>query len=202
MTKFRINLTVSGIQAAISDHFKVFFWNMPDQTFDEIHNRESFFHICIIFVAVVVKCNSFSVIVVNPGCGDHGSSKIATDIFGDCFWVTEIGFCIDIEAVPVLAVAFRFYFFKRRPNPVFQFIEKGSAESLTEIVVVKMFYMTPVPIIAVPSFRKETVDVRIPFEVPSECMQYHDIAGSVIFGMVEIEKHTRNYTGDRMEETV
>ena len=52
-----------------------------------------------------------------------------------------------------------------------------------------MFYMTPETIIAVTTFREETVDVRIPFEIPAEGMEDHDIAGSVIFGMIEIKKH-------------
>ena len=28
------------------------------------------------------------------------------------------------------------------------------------------------------------------FEIPAECMKDHDIAGSVIFGMVQVEKHS------------
>ena len=37
--QFRINLTVPCIQPAIADHFKMFFRNVTDETFDEIYGR-------------------------------------------------------------------------------------------------------------------------------------------------------------------
>ena len=167
----------------------MFFRNVTDQPFDEIHNRKSLFHICVIFVAVIVERNSIPIIAVDYGCGDHGSAKIAPNIFGEDFRVTEIGFGVDIEAVFMLAVAFRFYFFKRRSELAFQFIEKSSTESNTEIVIVKMFYMTPGAIITVTAFGKKAVNVRIPLKVSAEGMEDHDIAACVIFGMVQVEKH-------------
>ena len=39
------------------------------------------------------------------------------------------------------------------------------------------------------AFGKETVNVGIPFEIAAKSMKDHDIAGSKIFGMVQIEKH-------------
>ena len=163
---------------------------MTDQPFDEIHNRESFFHICVIFMAVVVKRNRIPVIAVYPGCGDRGSAKVAADIFDDYFRIAEIGFGIDIEIVFMAGIAFGFYLFKRRPDPVFHFVEEGSTEGAAEIVVVKVLDMTPGAVIAVTTFQEETVDKGIPFEIPAECMEDHDIAGSEIFGMVQVEKHT------------
>lgn len=136
-----------------------------------------------------MESNGLSIIPIDSGCGYDGSAEIASNIFSNYFRVAEVGFGIDIEAMFVLAVAFCFYFFKRRPDPVFQFIEKSSAESIAEIVIVKVFYMAPEAVITVTAFRKETVDVRIPFEIPAKSMEDHDIAGSVIFGMVQIKKH-------------
>ena len=89
----------------------------------------------------------------------------------------------------MLGVTFRFYYFERRSDPVFQFIEKSSTESVTEIVVIKVFYMTPKSIITVAALGKEAVNVGIPFEIAAKSMKDHDIAGSKIFGMVQIEKH-------------
>lgn len=168
----------------------MFFWNMTDQSFDEIHNRESFFHICVIFVAVVVKRNRISVIAVNPGCGNDWPAKIAADVFGHYFGVTGIWFCIDIEALFMQSVTFGFYFFERRPDSVLHFIEKCSTEGVTEIMIIKVFDMTPETVITVATFGKKAVNMRIPFEIPAECMKDHDIAGSVIFGMVQVEKHS------------
>ena len=83
--EFGVHLTVSRIQAAISNHFKVFFGNVTDQAFNEIHDRESLFHICIVFVAIIVVGNGISIIVVNSGCGYDGSAKIASNIVSNDF---------------------------------------------------------------------------------------------------------------------
>ena len=180
----------------------MFFRDVSDETFYEIHNRQSFLHILFIFVAVIVESNGISVIPVNPGRSNYWPAKIAADVFSHYFRIAEIRFGIDIEALFMLGVTFRFYFFERRSDSVFQFIEKSSTESITEIVVVKVFYMTPESIITVAAFGKEAVNVGIPFEIAAKSMKDHDIAGSKIFGMVQIEKHPRYYTGDGMEETV
>ena len=131
-----------------------------------------------------MESNGLSIIPVDPGCGYDGSAKIASNIFSNYFRIAEIGFGIDIEALFVLAVAFRFYFFKGRTYPVFHFIEESRAESIAEIVVVKVFYMAPEAVITVATFGKEAVNVGIPFEIAAKSMKDHDIAGSKIFGMV------------------
>ena len=49
--------------------------------------------------------------------------------------------------------------------------------------------MAPEAVVTVAAFGKETVNVGIPFEIAAKSMKDHDIAGSKIFGMVQIEKH-------------
>ena len=88
----------------------------------------------------------------------------------------------------MLAVAFRFYLFKGRTYPVFHFIEESRAERET--------------VITVTAFGKKAVNVGIPFEIAAKSMKDHDIAGSKIFGMVQIKKHPRYNTGDGMKEAV
>ena len=102
----------------------------------------------------------------------------------------------------MFAVTSCFYFFKRRPDPDFQFIEESGAESTAEIVIVKVPDMTPGAVITVTAFGEEAVDMGIPFEVPAKSVEDHDISRGEIFGLVELEKHTGDDTGDRMEETV
>ena len=68
--------------------------------------------------------------------------------------------------------------------------EKSCAESISQIIVVKLFYMATEAVITVTAFRKETVDVGIPFEIPAESMEDHDIAGSIVLGMVQVEKYS------------
>lgn len=149
-----------------------------------------------------MESNGISIIPIDPGCGYDGPAKITANVFSNYFRIAKIGFCIDIEALFVLSVTLSFYFFKRRSNPVFQFIEKGSAERITEIVEVKVFHMTPEAVITVTTFGKDAVDVRIPFEISAKSVENHDIAGSEVLGMVQIEKHTGYDTGDGMKETV
>ena len=136
-----------------------------------------------------MESNGITIIPVNPGCGYDRSAKITTNIFRNDFRIAEIGFGIDIEALFMLSVTFRFYFFERRPNPAFQFIEKSRAKSIAQIVVVKVFYMAPEAVITVATFGKKAVNVGIPFEIAAKSMEDHDVAGSKIFGMVQFKKH-------------
>ena len=165
------------------------FRDVTDEPFYEIHDRQSLLHMLVVFVAVIVGSNGSPIIPVNPGCGYDGSAKIAANVFSDHFGGAKVRLGIGIEAVFVLVVTFRFYFFKGRSDFDFHFIEESCAESISQIVVVKMFYMAPEAVITVSAFGKEAVDVRIPFETPAKSMENHDVAGSKIFGMVQIEKH-------------
>ena len=136
-----------------------------------------------------MKSNGTAVILIDHGSGNYRSAKITANVFDHRFRITEIWFCIDIEVLFMLGVTFSFYHFERRSGPVFRLIEKNSTEGITEIVVVKVFDMAPEAVITVTAFGKETVDVRIPFEIPAKSMEDHDVAGSKIFGMVQVKKH-------------
>lgn len=128
------------------------------------------------------------VIPVNLGSGDYGPAKVEADVLQRLSdHRDQVG--IDIKSLLMSGVTLGFHFFERRADPVFQLIEQSRAESITEKVVVEVFYMTPETIITVAAFGKGAVDVRIPFEVAAKSMKDHDIAGSKIFGMVEVEKH-------------
>ena len=68
------------IEAAITDHFKVFFRDVPDQTSDEIHSRKCFFNIGIILMTVVMESNVFTIVVINAGYRDDRPSKVTANI--------------------------------------------------------------------------------------------------------------------------
>ena len=53
--QFFISITMSGVKAAITDHFEMFFRDMADEPFDEINDRNGFLNILFIFVAVIMK---------------------------------------------------------------------------------------------------------------------------------------------------
>lgn len=61
-----INFAVVCIEPTIADHFKVFFRDMADQSFDEINSGNGFFYVFIIFMTVVMKSDRLSIIAVNP----------------------------------------------------------------------------------------------------------------------------------------
>ena len=153
-------------------------------------------------MTVIVESDRITGIMIDPGSSDDRPAKITTNILSDYFGVTENRFSIDIETMFMFAVTSCFYFFKRRPDSDFQFIEESGAESTAEIVIVKVPDMTPGAVITVTAFGEEAVDMGIPFEVPAKSVEDHDISGSEIFGLIELEKHTGDNTGDRMEETV
>ena len=60
-----IKFPVAGINAAVTDHFEMLFRDMADQTLYELHNRKGFFHIGVIFVAVVMESDKVAIIFVS-----------------------------------------------------------------------------------------------------------------------------------------
>ena len=153
-------------------------------------------------MTVIVERDRITVIVIDPGSSDDRPAKITANVFSNYFRIAKVGFGIDIETMHMFAVTFGFDFFKRRADPDFQFIEESGAESTAEIVIVKVPDMTPGAVITVTAFGEEAVDMGIPFEIPAKSVEDHDISGSEIFGLIELEKHTGDDTGNRMEETV
>ena len=67
--KFGIYFSVCCIETAISNHFKVFFRDVSDETFDETYGRDSFFHIFFVFMPIVMKSNEFTIVLIDSGSG-------------------------------------------------------------------------------------------------------------------------------------
>ena len=99
MVEILVCVTVSCIETTISDHFKMLFRDMLDQTFDEVYYRNGFLNILVIFMPVVMKSDGLGifVIMVDPGGGNDWSSEITPDIFCYNFWVTFVWFGIDVK---------------------------------------------------------------------------------------------------------
>lgn len=106
--------------------------------------------------------------------------------------VAEIGLGIDIEAIFVFFVNGSFYFFERRTDTSFEFIEEGSLESLTKIGVVKVLNDSPEAVIGEAAFSEKTVDMWIPFERPAEGMQDTDETGDKVSFFVHFMEHPEN----------
>lgn len=100
-----VNFPVPCIKAAVADHFIMLFRDMPDEAFNEIHDRESLLYILFIFMAVVMEGDKVSVIAVDPGGGNDGAAQVTADIFYDNGGITLIGFGIHIKTVFMFFVA-------------------------------------------------------------------------------------------------
>lgn len=146
------------------------FGDMADKPFYEIHGRNSFLYILIIFMAVVMKSHHFAIKGVNSGDGDDRPAKIPANIADDCFRVTEVWSGINIEALFMVIITLGLHFFKRGTKERFHLIKESGAESIPKKGVVKMFDGFPESIITKTAFRDETVDVRVPFEIPAKGM--------------------------------
>ena len=175
---------------------------MADEALYEFHDRKSLFNICVIFVAAVMDGNKVAVISVDPGGGNNRPPQIAPNVFYGSFWVAFIWPGIDIETVFMFLVTTGFHLFERRTGSGLHLIKQGGTESVAEISVVEMIDIAPEPVIAVPAFRNETMDMGIPFQVPSKGMENHDKTGSEIHGFVLLVKHLGNNSVHRMKETV
>lgn len=158
-----VNFPVAGIDTTITDHFIMLFRNMPDEPFYEIHNRNGFFHVFVIFVPVVVESNKAAVIFVNPGCGDYRTPEIAANIFDGCQGVVVVGLCIYIETFFVLPVTAGLDFFKGGSNHGFHFVKQGSAEGIAQEGIAKIIDVAPESVVTVSTFRNKAVDMRVPF---------------------------------------
>ena len=143
---------------------------MADEPFYEIHGRNSFLYIFIIFMAVVVKSHHFAIIGVNSGGGDDRPAKITSNILDYRFGIIKVWSGIDIETLLVFIITFGFYFFKRRTEDSLHLIEESGAESIPKKGVIKMFDGFPESVITKTAFRDEAVNVRVPFEIPAKGM--------------------------------
>lgn len=200
--EFFINLTVPGVNTTITDHLVMLFRNVPDEPLYELHNRDGFFHILAIFMPVVVESDKVAIILVNPGRGDDRAPEITSNVLYNSFWITFVWLGIYIEAFFMLPVASGFDFFKGRTDFSFHFIEKRSTKSITKVCIVKMADIPPETVIAVSTFRDETVDMGIPFQIPAKGVENHDKAGSEVHGLVLLKKHAGNNAVYSMKKAV
>lgn len=122
---------VACIQAAIADHFKMFLRDMPDQTFDEVHNRDRFLYIFIIFVSIVMKSDHRTIIFVDPGSGDHRTPQIASDIFDGSFRITRGRLGINVKSLLMRRITEGFDLFERIAQPLVHLIKESGTESRT-----------------------------------------------------------------------
>lgn len=123
--KLLVCFAVACIQAAIADHFKMFLRDMPDQTFDEVHNRDRFLYIFIIFVSIVMKSDHRTIIFVDPGSGDHRTPQIASDIFDGSLRITRGRLGINVKSLLMRRITEGFDLFERIAQPLVHLIKES-----------------------------------------------------------------------------
>ena len=111
--QFFISITMSGVKAAIMDHFEMFVRDMADEPFDKINGRNCFLNILFIFMAIIMKSNLSAIVMIDSGSSDNRASKISANVFNDSFLVTLIRFIINIKTMFMFRVAKGFNSFKR-----------------------------------------------------------------------------------------
>lgn len=147
-----VDITISGIESTISDHFEILFRDMLDQAFYKLHDVNGLFYVRVIFMTIVMESNLIPIIFVNAGGGNDWSAQVSSNIFCNDFGIAFIGFGIDVETLFMIPIAGSFGFLKRRTENGFHFIKESGAESISEICVVKMLNVPPEAIITVSTF--------------------------------------------------
>ena len=100
MPEFSVRITVTGIDAVITNHLEVLFRDMSDETLYEIQNRDGFINKFVIFVSVVVESHEITIVFINAGSGNYRASEISANVFSNGCRIGEARFGINIEAVP------------------------------------------------------------------------------------------------------
>ncbi len=197
-----IRFGVACIKVAITYHFEVFFRDMPDEAPNKFHGRNGFLYIGVILVSVVMERDIFPIIVINTGGRNYGSAKVTPNVSDNCFGVAFVWLCIDIETVFVVSVAKRLCFFEGWTDFSFHFIKECGAEGVAQEGVVKMFHIFPETAVVQPAFGQQTVDMRVPFQVPPKSMEDKDKPRRVVHGFVHFVEHRQDDAANSMEKTV
>lgn len=150
-----VGIAMSGVNTIVADHLKVFFRDVPDNPFDEIHGRDCFDNVLFVFVPVVMKSDSIivSVIRINAGCSDNRTAEISANIFQDFVRITFPWLGIDIKTVFVIPIAGCLDSFERRADFGLHFIQKSGAERIAKELIIKMFFDAPESVVTKTSFR-------------------------------------------------
>ena len=202
LAELLIRFPVPCIEPIITSHLEMLFRDMLDEKGNEIHYRNSFFHIRIIFVFIVMESHIFPIVRIDAGSGNDGTAKVAADVFYDSISVAEIGLGINIETVFILFVNGGFGFLKGRADTGFEFVKESGLEGFTQISVAEMFNNFPETVIGEAALRKEAVDMGIPFEGPAESMEDTDEAGNKVFTFIKIVEKREDNTADGLEKAV
>lgn len=187
-----VGLTVTSVEAVISNHLEMFFGDVADQSFDKVHGRNGFGYKTVIFVPVVMERDGISNLVVgiDSGSSNDGTTKITTDIFEDGRRTALATFSINIETVFGVTVNGGFYPFKFGRKLFLEQIQEDGLESFTQEGVVEVRDRAPETKLIDTAFGNKTVDMWIPFKVTAKGMQNTDETGDEMARVIEVKEQT------------
>lgn len=165
------------INTVVTNHFKMLFRDMPNQSFDKVENGNSFEDELIVFVTIVVKSNKVTVILVDTRSRNNRTAEIMTDVFQNGIRFTLVRFRINIESVFAFSVASGLNPFKRGIKMFLHKIKENGTEGISQKFVIKMSDKTICTGVAETDFRNQAVDMRIPFNISAKSMKNTDKTG-------------------------
>lgn len=176
-----VRVTVTCINAIITNHLEIGFRDMSDKSFHEFQYRNGFVNKFVVFMPVVVESNKITIIFINAGGGDNRAPEVSADVSGDDGRIAEVWFGIDIKPILLITVNRGLDFLKGVTSPGMHFIEESSLKRLPEQFIVEVFKGTPASGITNAAFGNKTVNVGIPFKVTTKSMHDTDETGSKTF---------------------
>lgn len=197
-----VRFSVAGIQTVVPDHLEMFFRDMLDDTANEIENRNGFFHIYIILMAIVVEGDEFTIIFVNARSSDNRASQIPAYVFDDIIGITLLGFGIDIETILMVSIRGSLIFSESITDVLMHQGKQSRLPCIAKIFVIEMRLGSPSAGITETAFRDETMDMRIPFKITTEGVKNTDEAGSEAFSFVIFVEHPGDNRIDGSKEVI
>lgn len=143
---------VFRVDTVITQHFKVLFRDVNNETFDEVHSRNTFSDSKLIFMSCVVEGYIVSVIVINAGGGNDRATKVSADVLDGDIGGTGIGLGSHIKTFRMEGIHVVFDLAKGRSQPEGEFIQKDLTERITKEGIVEMLDRTPWGDVTGPAF--------------------------------------------------
>jgi len=175
-----------SIDAIVPKHFELFFRDVLNKAGDEIHRRDAFGNCFVVFMSGVVKSDIFTIVVINARRSNYRTTEISADVFNSNRRSAQIRPCTNIKTVGVIVIDIIFNSGKGRTKFQCEFFEKDFAESIPKECKIEMSNFTPRSKITGGTFRNESMDVGIPFQVTTKGIEDANESWNKVFGLIHL----------------
>lgn len=142
----------------------MFFRDMSDELFDELHSRNGLVDQDIIFMSVVMEGNCISSLIVriDTRSGNYGTAEVASDVLQNSGGIALVVFGVNVEAVFRVAVNGGFEAFEFWRKFLLEKIQEDGLEGIAKEGIVEVRNRTPKTELIDTAFGDKAVNVRIP----------------------------------------